>query len=113
MGVRQENIAVLNRRRNGVKRLQAQLRGTGIEIETFHALKGLEYEVVFLSQMQETFKDLENEQEISQERRLVYMSMTRAQTSLYLSFEGRWPEALKEVLEKVDRVWKKRFVADS
>lgn len=105
-GLGPEEIIVLHRRKSGVRRLKRRLRGLGVRAETCHAPKGLEYEVVFLSQMQETFVNCENatEEEISQERRLVYMAMTRARQRLYLNYEGRWPEPLEGVLEHVDRV---------
>lgn len=93
---------VLTRRKNGIKRLRNHLHGAGVEIETFHSLKGLENEIVFISQMQDTFAGLENEEEISQERRLIYMAMTRARSNLYLCYEGAWPNLLKGVLEYVN-----------
>ncbi len=56
--------------------------------------------------MQETFSDgaEASEEQVSEERRLVYMAMTRARQRLYLNYEGRWPQPLKSVLEYVDRV---------
>lgn len=105
-GFDSEEIVVLHRRRPGVRRLKRQLPGLGVEVTTCHALKGLEFEVVFLSQMQETFSDDAeiSEEQVSEERRLVYMAMTRARQRLYLNYEGRWPQPLKSVLGYVDRV---------
>ncbi len=102
-GLRAEKIAVLHRRSAGVKHLRHHLRGLGIYISTFHAPKGLEFEVVFLSQMQKTFDGFQDasEESLSKERRLVYMAMTRAREQLYLNYEGRWPEPLKGVLKFV------------
>lgn len=96
-----ERIIVLHRRRAGVNKLRYHLRGLGVSVGTFHSRKGLEYDVVFLSQMQETFANSEDmtEENLSQERRLVYMTMTRARERLYLNYEGRWPEPLNGVLE--------------
>ena len=104
-GVDSEEIAVLHRRKTGVKRLKSRLRGLGVKVATFHALKGLEFDVVFLSQMQETFGPQTRgaEETLSEERRLVYMAMTRARQRLYLNYEGRWPEPIASVLEYSDR----------
>jgi hypothetical protein len=104
-GFDSEEMAVLHRRKRGVRRLKRQLRGLGVKVATLHALKGLEFEVVFLSQMQETFADGTgiSEAQISEERRLVYMAMTRARQRLYLNYEGHWPQPLKSVLGYIDR----------
>ena len=99
-------IIVLHRRRSGVRKLAQHMRGLGIEVSTFHAPKGLEYEVVFLSQMQGTFSgDTEwSEEALSNERRLVYMAMTRARERLYMNYEGHWPDPLESVRQYVDQV---------
>jgi hypothetical protein len=104
-GFDSEEIAVLHRRTRGARRLGGHLRGLGVKVATFHALKGLEFETVFLSQMQETFADGTelSEQQVSEERRLVYMAMTRARQRLYLGYEGHWPAPIKGVVQHVDR----------
>ena len=100
-----EQIAVLHRRKRGAQRLGQRLRGLGVRVATLHKLKGLEFDVVFLSQMQETFADAGklSEEQISGERRLVYMAMTRARQRLYLNHEGHWPRPIQGVTEYVDR----------
>ena len=95
-----EQIAVLNRQKNGVTRLQTQLAGLGVKVATFHALKGMEYEVVFLTQAQDAFRDGAGGEELSEERRLVYMAMTRARERLYMGYEGPFPRELKKLHEK-------------
>jgi superfamily I DNA/RNA helicase len=104
LGINPEEIAVLSRKKNSVKRIQNLLRGSGVTIDTFHGSKGMEYEVIFLSQMQDTFQQIGSDQELSQERRTVYMAMTRARNSLHLCFEGAWPEQMRGALELLDRV---------
>jgi superfamily I DNA/RNA helicase len=105
-GVPSEQMVVLHRRTAGVTKLQQRLRGLRVEARTYHALKGLEFEVVFLSQIQEGFRDRSHwsVEQVSEERRLMYMAMTRARERLYLNHEGRWPQPLDGVLEYVDRV---------
>jgi superfamily I DNA/RNA helicase len=104
-GLSSEQIVVLHRRRSGERRLKRHLRGLGVKVSTFHALKGLEYETVFLSQMQDTFQgfDEATDDQLSDERRLVYMAMTRAREHLYLNYEGRWPAPIGGVLDHVDQ----------
>ncbi|RMF26295.1 MAG: hypothetical protein D6759_19885 [Chloroflexi bacterium] len=104
-GLQAEKIAVFHRRRAGANLLKHHLGRLGIHISTFHAPKGLEFEVVFLSQMQKTFDGSRgaSEESLSKERRLVYMAMTRARERLYLNYEGRWPEPLKGVLKFVNQ----------
>ena len=104
LGYEDDDMVILTRRKNGIKRIRNYLRNIGVEIETFHALKGLEYEVVFLSQMQDAYTTIENEEDLSQENRLVYMAMTRARNNLYLFFEGTWPKQLNVLIKYVNRV---------
>lgn len=105
-GTAAEQIAVLHRRTPGVRRLKEHLKGLGVVVDTFHALKGLEFEHVFLVQMQEAFVDhkASSPEGLSEERRLVYMAMTRARQRLCLTYEGHWPQALQDVLAHADHI---------
>ncbi|MGZ4291061.1 MAG: ATP-dependent helicase [Gaiellaceae bacterium] len=63
----------------------------GVNLLTFHRAKGLEFEAVFLPRLQE--KELPSKQartdgEIEEERRLLYVGMTRAKRRLWLSWSG-------------------------
>jgi len=105
-GVPAAQIAVLHRRTSGKNRLQQKLRGLGVHIDTFHGPKGLEFDVVFMTEMHETF-NLGGEptpEELSEERRLVYMAMTRPRQRLCMTYIGRWPEPLRDVLAYVDHI---------
>jgi len=96
-------IAVLHRRKAGVSKLEKALKGQGVHITTFHACKGLEFDTVFISQIQETFGNLPDEPEaISEERRLVYMAMTRARQQLHMLYQGNLPLDLKCLQEHCD-----------
>ena len=104
-GLDSRQIAVLHRRKAGVKRLEKGLQGLDVHINTFHAYKGLEFNTVFLAGMQENFQFKEaSEENTSEERRLVYMAMTRARENLYLSHQGKLPRELNEAVAYMDRL---------
>ena len=57
---------------------------------TLHLAKGLEYEMVFLCGLEEGIlphsRSLEDLESLEEERRLCYVGITRAKSSLYLSY---------------------------
>ncbi len=59
-----------------------------VTLMTFHAAKGLEFPVVFMTGMEETIfphsRALYDQSEMEEERRLCYVGMTRAKQELYL-----------------------------
>ena len=58
-----------------------------VEIGTYHASKGLEYRVVFLPDLNETitpYKKAVLPEDVEEERRMLYVAMTRAKEALYL-----------------------------
>lgn len=59
----------------------------GITLSTLHGAKGLEYEAVFILDVNETiipYKKAALDAEIEEERRMFYVGMTRAKSHLYL-----------------------------
>lgn len=63
----------------------------GVVLQTIHAAKGLEYDTVFVIGLQEGIlphKKAMTKQEIEEERRLLYVAMTRAKSRLYLCARG-------------------------
>lgn len=63
--------------------------GRGVNLSTVHAAKGLEFHVVFVVACEESlfphWRSMESAAELEEERRLMYVSMTRSERYLYLS----------------------------
>ena len=67
---------------------------------TFHRAKGLEFEAVFLPRLQDKelpSKQARSEEEIAEERRLLYVGLTRAKRVLWLSWSGKRSRFLAEL----------------
>ena len=64
----------------------------GVSLSTMHASKGLEFYAVFVAGCEENllphWKSKDSEAEIQEERRLMYVAMTRAEQYLYISSAG-------------------------
>ena len=69
---------------------QADAGAEAVQLMTVHAAKGLEFDVVFLSGLEEGLFPHENSilesDGLEEERRLMYVAVTRARHRLYLSF---------------------------
>ena len=67
----------------------AELLPDAVNMLTLHAAKGLEFPVVFLIGLEEgifpSARAVEGEGDLSEERRLCYVGMTRARERLYMS----------------------------
>ncbi|WP_332671550.1 UvrD-helicase domain-containing protein [Aromatoleum sp.] len=97
---------------------QADAGSDAVQLMTVHASKGLEFDVVFLSGLEEGLFPHENSiletEGLEEERRLMYVAVTRARERLYLSFaqsrmlhgqtrynlRSRFLEEIPEVLTK-------------
>ncbi len=110
-----KDIAILHRHRDGGEKVARELRRRGVaysvikdtqdltvpavKICTFHSAKGLEFEVVFVCGL-EDFKvdepvDTQSEefqQLLDQDRKLLYVGMTRARQMLCITYSGEGPE---------------------
>lgn len=66
--------------------------GAEVNLMTIHLAKGLEFDNVFIAGVAEGLlphgRSLENEDSLEEERRLMYVAMTRAKKKLYVSFSG-------------------------
>ena len=64
----------------------------GVNLSTIHAAKGLEYQVVFVAGCEENllphWKSLESPSGLEEERRLMYVAVTRSERYLFLSHAG-------------------------
>jgi DNA helicase-2/ATP-dependent DNA helicase PcrA len=74
-----------------------------VNLMTIHLAKGLEFDVVFIAGAAEGLlphiRSIDNEASIEEERRLMYVAMTRAKKKLYISFFGMPSRFLAEIPE--------------
>jgi len=80
----------------------------GVRLMTMHKAKGLEFDVVFMANMDDTVMPSPKtvaEGHIEEERRLFYVGMTRAKKKLYLTYPGN-----KEFRKKIMPVTPTRFI---
>ncbi len=66
---------------------QQKLRRDGVTVSTLHSVKGLEYDTVYILDVNEgniPYHKAQQESEIEEERRMFYVGMTRARTNLYI-----------------------------
>ena len=72
-----------------LKERQRSLKQDGVRLMTIHAAKGLEFDTVFLIEVNEgriPYKKAKTEQETEEERRLFYVAMTRAKEVLKICY---------------------------
>ena len=72
----------------------------GVHLLTYHGAKGLEFELVFLPRLEERelpTKKARTDAELAEERRLLYVGITRAKRELSLTWVGRPSRFLTEL----------------
>lgn len=79
----------------------------GVQLMTIHLAKGLEFDRVFVTGCVEGIlphaRSMNNPAELEEERRLMYVAMTRAKRELYLSFYNLPSRFLSEIPEELLR----------
>jgi DNA helicase-2/ATP-dependent DNA helicase PcrA len=86
-GVR-ELLADLDRRDEA----EAAAQGVGVNLLTYHRAKGLEWEAVFLPAVEEgmlPIRQAKSDEQVAEERRLLYVGITRARTHLAISWSKK------------------------
>jgi DNA helicase II / ATP-dependent DNA helicase PcrA len=74
--------------------------GRGVNLLTYHRAKGLEFEAVFLPRLEEgelPFKRSRAREALAEERRLLYVGMTRAKRHLEITWSGAPSRFLAEL----------------
>ena len=74
--------------------------GRGVNLLTYHRAKGLEFETVFLPRLEEgelPFKRSKLGEALAEERRLLYVGMTRARRHLEITWSGEPSRFLREL----------------
>lgn len=71
------------------KSMEATNEGEGLKLMTIHAAKGLEFDTVFIVNMEDGViphrLSINDKDDMAEERRLAYVAMTRARNNLYLT----------------------------
>jgi DNA helicase II / ATP-dependent DNA helicase PcrA len=81
-------------------RFGEESQGRGVNLLTYHRAKGLEFEAVFLPRLEEgelPFKRARLGEALAEERRLLYVGMTRAKRYLELTWSGEPSRFLAEL----------------
>jgi DNA helicase II / ATP-dependent DNA helicase PcrA len=75
--------------------------GLIVHLSTIHLAKGLEFDTVFIAGAAEGvlphIRSMDNEESLEEERRLMYVAMTRARKKLFISFSGMPSRFLSEL----------------
>ncbi|NOY65494.1 MAG: UvrD-helicase domain-containing protein [Nitrospirae bacterium] len=94
-----------------VTRLDENLPDNMVSLMTLHTAKGLEFPIVFIVGLEEGlmpyFKAFDSEEELCEERRLLYVGMTRAKEMLFLSGARK-----RRIFSKLQEQEPSRFLAD-
>ena len=96
-----QSIALINRRDK-----QSNDEADMVQLSTLHAAKGLEYQHVFLVGVEEGIlphRESLDPAKLEEERRLMYVGITRAQRSLHLSYCERRKQAREFVPSEASR----------
>ena len=79
---------------------ESAAQGAGVNLLTYHRAKGLEWDAVFLPAIDEgtlPIRQAKTDEQVAEERRLLYVGITRARTHLALSWSRRPSRFLAEI----------------
>ncbi len=79
---------------------EAAAQGVGVNLLTYHRAKGLEWDAVFLPQVEEgllPIRQAKSDEGVAEERRLLYVGITRARTHLAISWSRKPSRFLAEI----------------
>lgn len=99
-----KSIAVLYRNHNMSYELKLLLKESSLKVDllTIHEAKGLEFDIVFIIGLNETSfpsRIINKEEVIEEERRLMFVAVTRAKYELYLTFNNKASLFIKEMIK--------------
>lgn len=86
-----------------MKELSERNKESGVTLMTMHKSKGLEWDVVFVSGVNERIipsRQAENVDDMEEERRLLYVAVTRAKEQLYIASSGTRSRFVPQMLEE-------------
>jgi DNA helicase-2/ATP-dependent DNA helicase PcrA len=86
---------------------ESDAQGSGVNLLTYHRAKGLEWEAVFLPQLDEgtlPIRQAKTDEQVAEERRLLYVGITRARTHLALSSSRKPSRFLAEIQPRSVRI---------
>ena len=85
-----------------IKKDKGNAHSPGVKLTTFHSAKGLEFDYVIIMDLVDDHedRDLQEEEYMEVERRLLYVSITRAKTYLQLYYYDQPSTLLKEIDSK-------------
>jgi len=88
-----ENVALVEAEQDSKKRIKLSGEQNNVTLMTLHAAKGLEFPIVFIVGMEEGLfphsRTLSDLTQLEEERRLAYVGITRAKTTLYLTYASK------------------------
>ena len=79
---------------------EAAAQGVGVNLLTYHRAKGLEWDAVFLPAVEEgtlPIRQAKTDEQVAEERRLLYVGITRARTHLAISWSRKPSRFLGEI----------------
>jgi DNA helicase-2/ATP-dependent DNA helicase PcrA len=85
---------------------ESAAQGLGVNLLTYHRAKGLEWEAVLLPALDEgvlPIRQAKSDEQVAEERRLLYVGITRAKTHLALSWSRKPSRFLAEIRPRTVR----------